>query len=50
LKDVEKVATTPLGPDRTVALRELSESSLDVRLSAGKRCLAGHSLTTVVRY
>jgi hypothetical protein len=34
----------------TVALRELSGRSPDVRPTAGKRCLAGHSLTAVVRY
>jgi hypothetical protein len=34
---------------RTVALRELSGRSPDVRRPAGERCLAGHSLTAVVR-
>jgi Phage integrase family len=35
---------------RTVALRELSRWSPDVRPSAGKRRLAGHSLPAVVRF
>jgi hypothetical protein len=39
----------PPGLDtRTVALRELSEPSPDMRSSVEKRCPAGHSLTAVV--
>ena len=35
---------------RTVALRELSGRSPDLRPSVRKRCVTGHSLTAGVRY